>query len=77
MEEKKVRLYGFSRILEFPCLCIGRKALVFKIQWSKVKKRFCTYEWVDDTEKVFTYMDNGCERFRFFGWMVIKGYHVE
>ena len=72
----KIRLYGFSQIFDFPCLCIGKHALVFKIQWSPVKKKFCTYHWVAPTSDVITHIGNGTNKFRFFGFMYLKGCRI-
>lgn len=42
-----IKAYGFSHIYYFPCLCWGTKAYVLKIQYSKVKHKFCVYKWID------------------------------
>lgn len=77
MEHTEIRLYGFSHILDFPCMCVGKKAFVLKIQWSKVKKRFYCYHWIASASDVITNIGNGANQFRFFGFMLIKGYRAE
>ena len=72
----KIRMYGLSGIMGFPCLCIGRKAIFCKIGWSRKKKRPVAYTGIVTTEEVLRNMDNGCKRFRFFGFMKIRGYHL-
>lgn len=71
-----IKAYGFSHIGYFPCLCWGTKAYVLKIQYSKVKHKFCVYKWIDSTSAVFSNMDNGCKKFHFFGYFNVKDYWV-
>jgi hypothetical protein len=58
-------------------MCIGKKAFVLKIQWSKVKKRFCCYHWVAPTTEVITNIGNGASKFKFFGFMLLKHYRIK
>ena len=39
-----MKLYGFSKILNFPCICYGARGYFFKIGWSKKDKRFRVYK---------------------------------
>lgn len=71
------KLYGFSQIYNFPCFCWGTKVYVFKIEWSKVNKRFYIYSWVDSADTVLDGIDNGHPKYHFFGYMTICGYWVE
>lgn len=73
----KIRMYGLSGIMGFPCLCMGKKAFFFKIQWSKKIKRPAAYTGTVTTEEVLNNIDNGCKRFRFFGFMSMRGYYVQ
>lgn len=73
----KCLLFGFSHIYDFPCVCIGKKAFAFKLQWSPVKKRICEYHYVTDSFTVIKNILNGSKKFRFFGFMVLQRVYVD
>lgn len=67
-------MYGFTSIMGFHCICLGRKAIFYKIGWPK--NRIRTYTGKVTTEDVLRNINNGSKRFRFFGFMSMRGYHV-
>lgn len=68
-EERRYKLYGFTRILGFPCACYGRKSYFFALRWVKELKCFKVYKGHTTTEEVIhNYINNGDKMF--FGIIV-------
>lgn len=64
-----VKGYGFSRILEFPCICYGKKGYFLQIKWSKIKHKFCIYRGHTTVEDIYL-MRTG--RLDFIGILKVK-----
>lgn len=77
MTKTKYKLYGFTSILGFPCLCYGSKGIFAKVIWSKKYKWFRFYKGHTDADGVIHNITNA-SRWKFFGLAVItkeeKGY---
>lgn len=64
-----MKLYGFTKILDFPCVCWGRRGVFFKLKYVKGSRRFKWYYGKVTSEDVLRnfFNNNG---HRFFGLVV-------
>lgn len=67
--EVSIKMYGFSKILEFPCICYGIKGYFFKIKWSPIKHKFCVYKGHTTVEDIYLMRDGKLD---FIGILKIK-----
>lgn len=74
--ETKYKLYGFTAILEFPCLCYGSKGIFAKVIWSRKHKWFRFYKGHTDADSVIHNITNA-SRWKFFGLVVITNKEKE
>lgn len=64
MEERKYKLYGFTKTLSFPCVCYGKKGYFFTIRWAKKYKRFKVYKGHTTADEVIhNFVNNGGKSF--------------
>ena len=65
-----VKLYGVTRVFEFPCICYGLSCFFFKIAWSKKKRRFVMYKGFVSSEEIIYQAINNTGKFKFVGCII-------
>lgn len=65
-----MKLYGFTKVLGFPCFCYGKRGYFFKIGWGKKDKKFHIYKGYILAENIVFQTQNTYPKSWFFGFMI-------
>lgn len=61
---KRYKLYGFTKVSGFPCVCYGTRGYFFALRWVKGLKCFRVYKGHTTADEViFSYLNNGGKMF--------------
>ena len=41
---EKYKLYGFTKVSGFPCVCYGKRGVFFALRWASKLRRFRIYK---------------------------------
>ena len=59
-----MKLYGYTRNLSFPCICLGKKCYFFKLKWYRKHPCFKWYFGKSDADNVaYNFIKNCGHRF--------------